>query len=193
MDEARRVKPDQAEVEKVEKNPELGVLLHIKGFEKPLKAFPLTSIIDMLDVAKSFVNPMIQSLGGTFGKYLMSPENLDPYTRDLYRAFTEVAEAIFPKDPTKLTPEESAGLTPDERARVGTRQKVEALRNVLVLGLSNDTSWRWIAQAVQQRQDPDKIKFDESDEYWIKVKTFWDGEKLVDLARKGFERRQNNI
>ena len=179
-------KPDESTVERIEKHPELGVLLHIKGFEKPLKGFPLTSVIDMLDVAKSFINPMIQSLGTTFGKYLMSLENLDPYTRDLHRAFTEVAEAIFPRDPTTLTPEESARLTFEEGQRIAMRRRVEAMRNVLVLGLSNDTSWRWVAQLVQSRQDPSKIKLDESDEYWIRQKIFWDGEKLVELAQKGF-------
>lgn len=176
-------KPDESIVERVEKHPELGVLIHVKGFERPMKGIPLSGMIDLLDVAKSFINPVIQSLGATFGKYIMSPENLDPYTRDLHRAFTEVAEAIFPRDPATLTPEESARLTSEEGQRIAMRRRVEAVRNVLVLGLSNDTSWRWVAQLVQSRQDPSKIKLDESDEYWIKQKIFWDGERLVELAR----------
>lgn len=164
------------------KDPEQGILLQIEGHPYPLRGFPATNVVDMLDIVKEPVrfllatlegrphNPIL-GIGSVLGKYVFDLKDLDPFTRSIRQALLEVESAC----------NNSFG------------QQVRALNNLVSCLISYDTSYRWLAQLtawcwlrslLRKHLPEEKVQeilrdvIDETDAYWIRTKSLWDADKL---------------
>ena len=184
---------EEEAVERIEVDREKGVLLWVKGRPYPLKAFPISGVVDALDLIKapisSFIDTLLSRYAGVVRKYL-PPKTLvigdksltievDPFTRSIKDVLDRVIEAC-----------NSSGT---DGGRTLAR-RLEYARDIGLALIWYDTSYRWLLQIMvwlwvknllDKHKVPEELKreilsdiIDTYDEYWISQKRLWDFSKI---------------